>query len=559
MPGSLARVLALAGHAVVSTQAPSQPRMLHSRAQVLGTPLIITRVLALVGHAAMLARDSASQPGVFYSRAQALGTPAAITRVLALAGHAAVLAQQVEGFGSIHHSRVQVLAEEGFGSQPLAPLDAGNTILLHNYANNVVISTTYQTKVDYSPRSGKDERISLSLRPRRTARVTWTEKGARKLSSFFRVLREMSGGRTLFPLYPDIVQITGVSENNQISWSSTGVAFDSTTVTFDAALSVAQLQGTTALRRFHVGGAVAIFARNTRMEVIESSVSFHHVLNIGVGTLTLADNTPSLTTAEGQEWYVVPMMYVEIVSEPVWEAHTQEIATVSLSVVEVAGPTAIPPSAQPTGAIVEWPLPHDFGPTVTARWSRDVEIFEQGRAEIVQAQSTRHRIGMDFDSLLTREEWWPFLGIFDNRKGSWLPILATDHFAVAKPAVAFGTLLFLRPFDDTTFSGLNFESFHEMVMETRFITLFFTNGTRHSNYVISLVNEILTFTMTLAFPIPGGLLLEPALDRLHMARVAHMDDTLEEEWVSPFSGCRLRVRTSEALDISGVFVPEEPL
>lgn len=558
-PGATAKVFAISGHGSVQANAAALASVSKVRVQLLGTPLSTVDVFALSGHASVQANATALA-SVSRIRLQLLGEPVPTVDVFALSGHASVQAN-AEDIASVSRIRVQLLGDSDVDSQPRAPLEAGTMLLLNNWAAQFAVATTYLTNVSSSPVTGHQEHVSLSYRPRRTIRASWLDAEPRRLSSFYKALRDMTGRRTLFPIYSDIVRITSVSGDSLVTWDTDTISFDSDTITLDTSLEVGQFAGNSDKRRFFPNCTVAVFARDVHMEIVESTVAYYYILSSNGTQVDLdTDTLPSLVAAGAYEWFMVPCIYAEIVGAPQWTMHRPDAASVELSVVEVAGATALPGTAIPTGGLLPLDAPEDYSSdTVTATWSRPLDIFEQGRAEIVQARTGRHRVVQPYTILVDREEWWTLLGKFDNRKGNWLPIVAMDHAAVARPLFAVASFLYVYPFHDANFAGLNFDSFRQLALEARFITIVYRNGTRHTNYVVDVVNELAAFRLTLAFFVPGGVILETAMDRVHFSRIAHFEDTFEEEWVSPFNGARVRFTTREAEDISNVTIPEEPL
>ena len=302
----------------------------------------------------------------------------------------------------IHRHAIEVLARRAV--PPITPLSfpTGLDFFLHNWASNVIMETRYMTDITRSPTTLAEERRGLLERPQRQLKVEFLQGEVAEVDRLLVNLRRLTDENLISPLYQDTVTVTT---------SSTGQD---------------EINGDFRYRRYFNGGRVAVFPMNP------SSDSLHLAAEVDVYTIE-AVFTDHIQVERNLDqdyanlsWFIVPLMDLEIVLSPAVKHHTTTVAQVSLTLNEVVGKNALPPSftgGVPDGWSQQLGLPVfevdlDWVGGIRTTYQRYGQRRTEGRKPVVVPNGPRYVQVQDFELKLDlRADFWRVLNLFDSRRG----------------------------------------------------------------------------------------------------------------------------------------------
>jgi hypothetical protein len=385
-------------------------------------------------------------------QATALMTAGDIRTVQAISGSAAIRPDQQSDarFSEVQATTLFSPLTAGLTPPIVKPDVADNPMFLANWADRVEIEETWPTKMARSTSRGNVEAVSLADRPKRKVRFSWLfgsedDNLRQKRSDLFSFLEKMTSQRTFVPLYPDAVHIDSVQGDVvatiPLSWASSCKDMSVTEYlmsdggTLACGESAVEDAYDLSCRRYHRFKPVAIFATDYKSELIPQSVQYFTVDTVADNAITFSDGSfPELPTSDPfRAWNIVPMMQVELVSEPTIRALGPEVFAVELEAFEVFGPTALPAFRAPyqsTPTLDQTKTFPDHLQGVGYEMRRRVSSNEQGRGRFIEALDDRQRLVMSWSSVMSREEWCGAGGLHDiweGVKGPWETFITSEQ------------------------------------------------------------------------------------------------------------------------------------
>lgn len=334
-----------------------------------------------------------------------------VIEVLAKApGKAGIFRQEIEvafqdagtgGFVDLHRHVIEVLGRRAVPPiQPLA-FPTGLDFFLHNWVETVSMETRYLTDITRSATTLAEERRGLLERPQRLLKTEWLQGEVAEVDRLLVTLRRLTDENLISPLYQDTVVVTS---------SSTGQD---------------EINGDFRFRRYFDGGRVAVFTQNPTSESLKLSVDvdIYDILAVFSDRIQVDRNLDQ--TYPDQTWFIVPLMDLEIKLSPKVKQLTDTKASVELTLNEVVGKNALPPSF--TGNIVDgWKqqldLPvFEFDPDweggIDTTYHRYGQRRTEGRKPVVVPKGPRYVQVQDYKLKLDRPDFWKILNLFDSRRG----------------------------------------------------------------------------------------------------------------------------------------------
>ena len=301
----------------------------------------------------------------------------------------------------IHRHVIEVLARRAV--PPITPLSfpTGLDFFLHNWVEGVAMETRYMTDITRSPTTLAEERRGLLERPQRQLKVEFLHGTVAEVDRLLVNLRRLTDENLVVPLFQDTVIVTdsGTGQDN--------------------------IFGNFRYRRFFDGGRVAVFTQNPTSESLKLSadVDIYQIEAVYVDRLQVDRNLDQAYA--DNTWFVVPLMDLEIVLQPEVKHHTTTTVEVSLTLNEVVGKNALPPSftgGVPDGwhqqlglPVFEFDLDWDGG--ITTTYKRYGQRRTEGRKPVVVPDGPRYVQVQDFKLKLDRPDFWRVLNLFDSRRG----------------------------------------------------------------------------------------------------------------------------------------------
>lgn len=388
------------------------------------------------------------------------------------------------------------------------PLPANLDVFFHNWAQQIKMSTTYQTDVTTSPVTASEERRGLVPRPKRALSLKWTKNQTTELDRILVFLRRMTEERLSVPLYQD----------------HTDLLADLTNVTVVVPMD-------TTKGRFHTGGRVVLaevdyalhFTGTKYFRRIVAMQDDHIEIDAPIGVSIQAN-------AGGRSWQIMPMIDVEKQLAVEGRFKNGVLMDVELTAEEVLGPSALPPWA----ADIAPGFPDFRGYPIfnlAPDWSNDVqfgydhpgEVISTGRSQFVYVAGDRARYALNVRLIGDRALGRTAIKFHDSRLGRLRPWWQLDEEYIWTVLAFNGT----GDFIDVAPIG----RFADFADRFSFVGLEMADGTRYVREVVNVQDLTTIWRITVDPQLPGS--LNPA-DVVHVARarlVRNTSDSVSEEWV----------------------------
>ncbi len=418
---------------------------------------------------------------------------------------------------NVTRQSIEALARQG-SAGPVVPLPLVDDarVFLHNWVSKAVMKTSFRTSVSPSPDSGAESRRGLSLKPFRTMDLEWlvcephSITGVNSLEELERLevfLRRITDQRFQVPIYMD----------QQITTEVYGTA--------DLIINIPTNEA-----RFFPGQRVAIVLLDPHNQLL--STSFHIIDTMDDSSLTF-DAALGVDVPVGS--YVFPMMDCEIMLGVDAELRTARVPSLKITVAEAPGASQLPPikSDTPPNADIAhddrpvWRIEPDWTSPVRKGRSRQGTRSSEGRADFVNVEGDRSRQTHRFQVSGTRSEMWDALAFFETRRGrlrSFWHIDQDQYFELVAIDAGGGNL-------GISENTLDLADTQEE-MEGEAIGLVMSDGTHYVRDVVSVLDILTVFTVTLGTNLPAGLLVGNA-HRVARARLVRFaSDEFTETWTT---------------------------
>lgn len=518
----------------LTQQANSVDQVMISRisAEVFAKPALLVDLTRVDVEVAGLAQAPNTADQVMVSRMSAEvfanATPRVVTtRVdVEIAG----LAQGANTADQVKVSRIsgECFARRG-SAGPVSPLpvNPGAEVFLHDWADNLVLRSSYLTDVE-SSNTGAESRLGLRLKPARSMDLVWrqtlNEYDAGDLSRLDRLyvfLRKLTDDRFPVPLYCD----QRVLETAYLSTDDT-LFFDASHGRWFTGARVAVVQLT------HTGSY-----SSHSLHILESVQSDHVVFDAPLGVDVRAYSI------------ILPLMDCEITLETEMLQEHGCLAEVTLTVNEVPGASALPATKAdtPAGAPTHRGIPifniePDWASGIRRRRSRQGAEFSAGRGRAVAPEASRSREVHELNFTNERASYWQIVQFFDTRRGRLRDFWHIDQEQIWTASVLATGSIQLEPF------GV-FADFEEE-LEGGLIGLFMSDGSYHVRDVSSVNDLGVTYQVLLTPDLPA--LSAANVVRIARARAVRFDsDEMEETWAhAGLASTQLRIiETLEEKDV----------
>jgi hypothetical protein len=286
---------------------------------------------------------------------------------------------------------------------PLALSGDDDEIFMHDWADEVRLTSSYLTDVTASSATGAESRRGLTLKPERSMDVVWLQArdefdagDASRLDRLLVLLRRLTDRRFQVPLYPDQRELTQAylaADDTVLLDTTRGRWFTG------ARIVIVQLTpgGSYLSHSFHLIGSLQ---------------SDHVVLTAPLGVDVAAFSV------------ILPVLDCEVSLEAETMFESGCLAEVRLTVSEVAGASQLPPTKAdaPTGATTHLGIPvFDIDPdwsegVVGGRVRAGIE-FREGRSRGVSTYAARSRGRQALSFTNERSDFWRLVEFFDTRRG----------------------------------------------------------------------------------------------------------------------------------------------
>lgn len=301
----------------------------------------------------------------------------------------------------IHRHAVEVLARRAV--PPVTPLSfpTGLDFFIHNWVANVEMSTRYMTDITRSPITLAEERRGLLERPQRQLRIEFLHGEVAELDRLLVHLRRLTAENLVSPLFQDTVAVTS---------SGTGQAY---------------INGDFRYRRYFDGGRVAVFPAEPTSDAMHlaAEVDVYSIEEVFSDKIKVERNLDQAYA--DSTWFIAPLIDLEIVLKPAVRHLTTDTAQVELTLNEVVGKSALPPSftgGVPDGWQQQMGLPvFEFGPDwdggINTIYQRYGQRRTEGRKSVVVPDGPRYVQVQEFKLKLDRPDFWSVMNLFDSRRG----------------------------------------------------------------------------------------------------------------------------------------------
>lgn len=468
-----------------------------------------------------------------------------------------------------------------------------NPMFLANWADSFEITNTWQTTLEASFENGNIEAVSLQERPQRKLQFSWlfgsvNDQLRQKRMQLYEALKNMTGGRTFFPLYSDVVSITDGAGSSvsttALNWASTceNMAVTEYLMSDNGTLACENIvpddEYDLTCRRYYQYKPVGLFATNWQHHLIPDTVNYYTIDTVSSNSITFADaNFPTLDFGDtvnqtARNWHMVPMVYCELVSEPQIEDVAPGIQVVTIEAYEVFGPTALPALRAPYEVTPTLDLKTNFPnhiEPVSSSYRRTVAAGNQGRGRFVEPLGDRHRVVQEWSLALHRDDWCAAGGmgdIWDGCKGPWRPFLCSEQsdYLMCQGAEQSTSLIYFEPaaidqindppnvsLTPSELSELGYQEWSNRVVEAGMIVIVDFQGNETYKTVVQTQNFITTWAIEVSegfsTDIPAG-----QIQRVYPGRLFRFDsNTLIERWLSPCH-VQMSVRLEEDNDSADV-------
>lgn len=391
-------------------------------------------------------------------------------------------------------------SEDVIGPKPLpSPVP---TYFMMNWNGGTSLETAYQTDVARA-RTGSEDRRSLAGRPIRT--LTLRHTGLDQQETYELMMRLMTAGYREMP-------VPLFTDHSRITASSSGL-----TINCD-----------TRFRRFFPNGRIVVHSwANTNGKIRPSNIEYAEIDSLTDSTIT---TKVALSNVHPEGARVLPVLDVELNLSGDMTGLTDAKAQLNLTVIELAGKSALLPTenAYPS----EFPVTADDIPIVdfqalfgeSMRWGmkREGRKVIQGRANIVAPLAARPQFSFNLPLLkLKRETVWPFVKLFDSRRGR------TRVFFVISPQAAFEPIAITTTYIDVQPWG-NFQDLEILITH---IAIVLRDGTTYLRAEAGLTDAGSLYRITFDEVIPAI-----ALSDIRKVSLAHLvrfeQDFMREDWTT---------------------------
>lgn len=301
----------------------------------------------------------------------------------------------------VHRQGIEVLARPGVPAPTPLPFPAGLDFFLHNWVSQMTLETSYRTDITRSPTTLAEERRALLQRPGRQVGLSLLQGTKSELDRLLVYLRRLTRDRLVSPLFMDAVIL-----------SQSGTGQD-------------RIFGDFRFRRYFPGARVAVFPANpiSKSHMLPAEIDTYIISSITKDDLQLDRNLDNVY-ANGQ-FLVVPLIDLELVLAPSLQQLTDVTSQVTLTLNEVTGKNALPPSF--TGNLVDgWEqelglpvleIDPDWTNGINTTYRRYGKRRVEGRGTVVVPEGDRYVQVQDFALKLDRPDFWRVLNLFDSRRG----------------------------------------------------------------------------------------------------------------------------------------------
>ena len=390
---------------------------------------------------------------------------------------------------------------------PLA-LNDDAELFLHDWADQVTLRSAYLTDVSISPISASEARRSLKIKPERSMDVVWRQSSTEfdendlsRLDRLYVFLRRLTGARYAVPLYPDQRVLSAAY------------------LTTDSTIFLDTTRG-----RWFQGARIAIVRLNISGSY--KGHSFHTILSKQDDRLTLS---ATLGVAVPAGSIVVPTIDCETALEVSWKAEQGCLAEVTLTVDEVPGASALPPTRTdvPRGAQTHRDVPildvtPDWSSGVGAGRSRPGQEFRSGRARAVATFGDRSRATSDERFTNERPSYWKLVEFFDTRRGRGRTFWHVDHEYLWTVVALDPSFISVSEFGD-------FADFQEELQNAQ-VGLEMSDGTFYVRDVLTVEHVSTVYKINVDPTLPSGLSPASVLRVARARRVRFVDDVMTEVW-----------------------------
>jgi sRNA-binding carbon storage regulator CsrA len=412
------------------------------------------------------------------------------------------------GLVQVHRHGIEVLARRAV--PPITPLTypTGLDFFLHNWVANVDMETRYLTDITRSPTTLAEERRGLLQRPQRLLKTRWLHGSKAEVGRLLHNLRRLTEDNLMAPLYQDTVVVTT---------SGTGQA---------------NIYGDFRYRRFYDGGRVAVFTQAPTSESLKlaADVDVYQIEAVYADRIEVERNLDQAYA--NNTWFIVPLMDLEIMLKPKVTQLTDDTAEVALTLNEVVGKNALPPSSTggvPDGWQQQLGLPvfeinPDWADGITTTYHRYGQRRVEGRKPVVVTNGDRYVQQQDFKLKLEREDYWHVMNLFDSRRGRLDTFWEVDQEFLWTVVDTDPTFIDVTPPTDGIFSEFQSEF-------TDHCGIVMNDGTVYIREVFS-ISDTGSWRITLAAgnPLPDPIDVTQ-IKRFSRARVKRFDqDSIPESW-----------------------------
>jgi hypothetical protein len=441
---------------------------------------------------------------------------ASVTR---LDAEVATKAQATSTTATVQVSRVsaEMLARRGSTTMvsPLA-LASGIEVFLHNWVDEAVLRSAYETDISTSPNTGAESRRSLTVKPSRTLELLWQihssdDEQRFRFDKLLLTLRKITDERLAVPLYMDQREL--------------GVAYTSfdDTVFFD-----------TTRGRWFIGARVVIVEFDWDGSYLFHS--FHLISSLQSDRLVFAS---SLGVAVSANAVILPMIDCEVILEAKAKYFSAGNIAIKLELQEIAGSSQLPalksdfPSD--TDSFDDAPI-FDYDPDwvdgIEKGRIRQGQRYRQGRTDRVYTAAARSREWHKLNltglrascAANVREDIWRVVEFFDTRRGRTRSFWNIDQEQVWKISSidASGGFVSVDEIND-------FNDFKEE-LEGGWIGLVMSDGTKYVREAVTVQQILTVFRITVNPPLPVNLDVDQVFRVATARRVRFDKDELEERW-----------------------------
>jgi hypothetical protein len=437
-----------------------------------------------------------------------MSSEAAVTRLASeVAGTANEAVTAVQG--RISRQSAEIAARRGSSGTvtPLA-LSDDSDLFLHDWADEGELSSSYSTDVVPSAETGAEARRGLVLKPSRSMSIAWREEstqldagGFSRLDRLYVRLRRLTDQRFQVPLYPDLRNLAST------------VTSGSTIVPFD-----------TRYGRWFVGARVAIVRLSAGGTYYAHS--YHTITDKSDAQLEI---TPAVAVDIPVGSQILPVMDCEVELEVEAEQVHGCLASVELTVREVAGASQLPPtkSDTPTNGQTFQGVPifdvtPDWSRGVTSRRSRLGIEFRSGRDRGVSAYAARSRQGYEESFTEERPGFWRLVEFFDTRRGRLRSFWHVDHEYLWEAVQLDPSFVAIAQFGDIDDVKEELEGAH--------VGIVMSDGTYYVREVVTIQDVMTVRRLTVTPALPAGLVVDDVYRVARARRMRFDSDEMRETW-----------------------------